>query len=392
MEHGCDQSPLIPFTMEFCSSLRPLPNPSWRALTRLRRGCGLMLICVASWLQGAEPIVGVAKVARATLGREITVQGEFRPYQEVDLHAKVAGYLQTMKVDIGDAVKPGDLIAVLEVPELRGDLARGEAATKRAEANFKETHASYTRLLNVSHTQANLVSQQDIDTAEAKDAASAAALTEAKSDLEKLRTMEGYTRIFAPFEGVVTKRYADAGALIQAGISSSTQAMPLVRLSQNNRLRLSFPVTTNFAAAVAPGSPVTITLGESRRLTGSVARVSRRISSDTRTMQAEVDVPNSDLTLIPGMYAAVTLRVDQRESVLSIPVEAVAGAKHPTVYAVDANQQIEERAVKIGMETATRYEILEGLKEGDLVVIGNRSLIRVGQKVNTKIVEAIAAQ
>lgn len=335
--------------------------------------------------------MGVAKATRETLAREVQVQGEFRPNQEVDLHSKVAGYLKTIKVDIGDQVKAGDLLAVLEVPELQGDLTRAEAATRRAEANFKESHANYTRLQNVSRSQANLVSQQDIDIAEARDAAGAAALAEAKSDVEKYRIIERYTRITAPFDGVVTKRYADEGALIQAGISSSTQAMPLVRLSQNNRLRLVVPVTSNYAAGVTAGDPVEVSFGATQRLAGTIARVSRRISSDTRTMSAEVDVPNSDLTLIPGMYASVTLRIGRREKALSVPVEAVAGTKNPTVYVIGAGQQIEERRVKLGLETSTRYEILEGLKEGDLVVIGNRTLIRIGQKVDAKILE-VAAQ
>lgn len=349
------------------------------------------LLFTGPLLQAGAPTVGVAKVTRETLGREVTVQGEFRPYQEIDLHAKVAGYLRALQVDIGEQVKAGAPVAVLEVPELQGDLARGEAAAKRAEATYKENHAGRTRLLNVSRTQANLVSQADLDAAEAREAASAAALMEAKSELEKLRSLEAYTRIAAPFDGVVTKRYVDPGALIQAG-TSSAQALPLIRLSQNNRLRLAFPVTTNFAALVSPGDTVEIQVGEARRLAAKVSRVSRRISSDTRTMLAEADVPNADLALIPGMYASVKLKVERREGVLAVPVEAVAGSKHPTVYVVGADQQIEERVVKLGMETATRYEILEGLKEGDLVVIGNRALIRAGQKVEPKILEIAAVK
>lgn len=361
-------------------------------MARQVAGRWLLPLVLAAGLGAAEsePMVGVAAVTRQDIGKELSVQAEFRPYQEVDLHSKIAGYLRSMPVDIGDHVKAGDLIATLEVPELREDLARGEAATKRAEANYKEAHGNFTRLQNVRQTQPNLMAQQEVDVAEARDAAAAAAVAETKSDLEKYRTLEGYTRITAPFDGVITKRYADPGALIQAGISSSTQAMPLVRLSQNERLRLDFPIASAYAASIAVGDPTDIMLGENGRLKGMIARFNRRIAMETRTMMAEVDVPNPDLKIVPGMYATVVLKVDRRPGALTVPVEAVAGTKEFTVYVVGAGQKIEERVVKLGIETPTRYEALEGLREGDLVMIGNRSQVSVGQKVKTKVLDIAA--
>jgi RND family efflux transporter MFP subunit len=338
----------------------------------------------------AETVVGAAAVTRQDLARDVSVQAEFRPYQEIELHAKVAGYLQQIRVDIGDRVKAGDLIATLEVPELKEDLARGEAATQRAEADYKEAHVAYTRLVAVTRTQANLVAQSDLDVAEARDAAAAAMLAETKSDLEKFHTLEGYTRITAPFDGVITKRFADPGALIQAGTSSSTQAMPLVRLSQNDRLRLDFPVSMSYAAEIAVGDPVEIKFDDARHLTGTVARFSHRIAMETRTMMAEVDVPNPDLKLIPGMYVTIALKVDRRAHALAIPIESVSGVKQPTVYVISDGHQIEERPVQLGIETPTKYEVLSGLKEGELVMIGNRSQVHIGQNVTTKLVDLAA--
>ena len=340
---------------------------------------------------GLPPVVvAVAPVMRADLFEELTVQAEFRPYQEIDLHAKVSGYLQQIKVDIGDRVKAGDLIGVLEVPELADDLARADAAAQRAEADYKEAHLNYTRLGSVNQSQPNLVARQDIDAAEAKDAAAAAALAEAKADLEKYHTLEAYTRVTAPFAGVITKRFADPGALIQAGTSSNTQTMPLVRLSEIDRLRLDFPVSTTYASAVAVGDSVGIDLGDNRRLAGTIARFSHRITTDTRTMITEVDVPNPDLKLIAGMYVTVGLKIDRRPQALAIPVESVSGTKQPTVYVIDDAHQIVERPVRLGIETPTKYEVLSGVREGELVMIGNRSQVHPGQKVVTKLVDLAA--
>jgi RND family efflux transporter MFP subunit len=343
--------------------------------------------------QMAATIVAVAPVDREDLFNELTVEAEFRAFQDVDLHAKVSGYLKRIYVDIGDRVKAGDLIGVLEVPELEDDLARAEAADQRAEANFKESHLDYSRLVKVNQSRPNLVAQQEIDAAEAKDNAAAADLAEARADVKKFGTLASYTRITAPFDGVITKRYADTGSLIQAGTSSDTQTEPLVRLSENNRLRLDFPVSASYAENIAVGDPVAILLdAHARPLTGIVSRFSRRISTATRTMTAEVEVANPDLKLIPGMYATVVLKLQQRSQVLAIPVEAVSGSAHPTVYVVNDRQEVEERPVQLGLETPTRYEVLSGLREGERVMIGNRSQVHAGEKVMATSVGLFAAQ
>lgn len=371
------------------------PDLFSRALNRtVFSTCRLVLpalVFVGARAAEGEQVVGVAAVTRQDLAKELSVQAEFRPYQEVNLHAKVAGYLQKISVDIGDSVKAGDLIATLEVPELRSDLARGEATTKRAEANYREAHLNFTRLQSVSRSQPTLVAAQDLDVAEAKDAAAAAALAEAQSDLARYRTMEQYTRISAPFTGVVTQRFADTGALIQAGTSSSTQTMPLVRLSQNDRLRLAFPVSVSYAAGIKVGDTVDIDFADgSPRKTGQIARFTRRIVTETRTMIAEIDVPNPELRLIPGMYVTVILKVDLHPQVLAVPVEAVSGTKQPTVYVINRDKAIEERPIQLGIETPTKYEAVAGLKEGELVMIGNRSQVHIGQKVTTKLVDLVA--
>jgi RND family efflux transporter MFP subunit len=340
----------------------------------------------------AIPAVAVVKLDREDLYKEITIPAEFRPYNEVELHAKVSGYVKQINVDIGDKVKPGELLAVLEIPELQDDLDHAFAAQQRAAADYKDAHLAYTRLLEVNKQHPNLIAQQDLDTAEAKDATAEGALAGAKSDVQKFRTMVSYTRITAPFGGVVTKRYADPGTLIQAG-TSSQQAMPLVRVSDNNLLRLDFPVSVDYVRGIRLGAPASVSVDslDNRAFVGKIARFSDKIDDSTRTMIVEMEVPNPTLELVPGMYATVEIKVDQRERVLAIPVEAVAsGGK--SVLVVNAANKVEERAVRFGIETASKYEVVAGLEEGDLVMLGNAAQVTPGQKVEPRITAPLARQ
>jgi RND family efflux transporter MFP subunit len=340
----------------------------------------------------AVPAVAVVKVNREDLYKEITIPAEFRPYNEVELHAKVSGYVKQINVDIGDKVKSGELLAVLEIPELQDELDHALAAQQRAAADYKDAHLAYSRLVEVNKQHQNLIAQQDLDTAEAKDATAAGALAGAKSEAQKYRTLVSYTRITAPFGGVVTKRYADPGALIQAG-TSSQQALPLVRVSDNNLLRLDFPVSVDYVSGIHLGATAEVSVGslDNRTFEGKIARFSGKVDDSTRTMIVEMEVPNPTLELVPGMYAKVEVKVDQRDHVLAIPVEAVAsGGK--SVLVVDKASKVEERPVKFGIETASMYEVVSGLNEGDLVMLGNAAQVTPGQKVEPRITTPLARQ
>jgi len=332
------------------------------------------------------PTVAVVKVGRKDLYKEVTIPAEFRPYLEVELQAKVSGYLKLLTVDIGDRVKAGELLATLEVPELKDDLDHAIAAQQRAEADYHDAHLVYTRLQAVNKTHPNLVAQQDLDTAEAKDLTTAAAIAAAKADVEKYQTMLAYTRITAPFDGVITRRYTDPGELIQTGASSDVQAMPLVRLSDNYRLRLDFPVTVDYVKDIQIGDPVDVrveSLG-GKLFTGVIARFTRNVDDKTRTMITELEIPNPKLELVPGMYATAILKVERRSEVLAIPNEAIAATKGMQVYVVNGDHTVEARQVTLGLETPDMYEVTSGLKEGELVVVGGRANIRPGQKVEIK--------
>jgi RND family efflux transporter MFP subunit len=332
--------------------------------------------------------VAVATVDREDLSTQVEIPAEFRAYVDVDLHAKVSGYLQKINVDFGDLVKAGQLLAVLEVPELKAELDASIAAEQRTEADYKDAHLIYQRILGINKENPNLIAQQDIDNAEARDHATAAAVGTAKADVEKYQTLFGYTQVNAPFDGVITWRYVDPGALIQSGTSSG-MAKPIVRVSDNCHLRLDFPVSVDDVQYIKGGSKVDArveSLGN-KVYTGVITRFTHKVSDDTRTMTTESEFLNPNLELTPGMYARVVLKLQERPSTLAVPTEAVSSGPNPTVYLVNANNEIQERAVKLGIETPTRWEILAGLSEGDKVVIGNRSEFHPGEKVDPKPVQ-----
>jgi RND family efflux transporter MFP subunit len=345
-------------------------------------------------------LVSVTLARREDLVDQLKLSGEFLPFQEISLYARVAGYVRQMKVDVGDRVRMGDVIAVLEIPELDNDLQRAAAATERtvqevvrAKAAYEEAHLTFGRLAEVLKEQPNLIAQQEIDQAKARDdtlhatwTAAQSAEREARADQAKYKAMVAYSRITAPFAGVVTKRYADTGSLVGAGTGSGSQA--LVRLSQVDPLRLILPVPESAVSKVHIGTRVDISIQSAKQtLSAVVARTSGRITTETRTMHVEVDVPNPDLTLAPGMDSTATLQLESRKEAISIPVESLqernnAGA---TVLALDKQHKIEERKITTGLETSTRIEVLSGLNEGEMVVLGAGGRYQAGESVEPKL-------
>jgi RND family efflux transporter MFP subunit len=330
--------------------------------------------------------VAVAKVTRTRLSNTMTFQGEFTPYQDVLIHAKVSGYVNPIRVDIGDRVKAGDLLAALEVPELKDELEGAQASERRAKTEHMLARLDHQRLVDVNKEHPNLVAQQDLDDAEAKDSATEAAQATAKADADRFSTLSEYTRVTAPFNGVVTKRFVDNGTLVEAGTSSNTG--PIVDVAETDLLRLRFPVPEAETPVVHVGGEVSISVDALHRVfTGKIARDSGDIDRSTRTMVVEVDVPNPDDVLKAGMYASVTLVVQEADGVLAVPLQALSQSDSPTVLVVGAGDTIEVRPVAVGMRTASLAEIRSGLHEGDLVVLGERSGLSPGTVVSPKLVD-----
>jgi RND family efflux transporter MFP subunit len=364
-----------------------------------------------------SPTVAVVKVSRADLSNDLVLTAEFEPFQEVDVMAKVSGYIKQINVDIGDRVQQGQLLATLEIPEMQDDLTRAAAAIDEANADLTTArdeltraesardiaHLSYSRVLDVSKREPGLVPQQDVDEAHSRDLMADAQVSAAKSkinsseqririsqaDQARVKTLFQYAMITAPFTGVVTKRYANSGSLIQAGTASQTQAMPVVRLSENGLLRLALPVPESVVPLIHLGGMVNVRVSAmNRSFPGRVARFADKVDESTRTMKTEVDVPNPSLLLVPGMYAEVDLVTEQHRNVLSVPVEAVDGSgSSARVFAVEPTGKIQIIPVTLGIETARGVEILPGdLKDGDEVVVGSRSMLKQGGKVQPKVI------
>jgi RND family efflux transporter MFP subunit len=211
----------------------------------------------------------------------------------------------------------------------------------------------------------------------------------AEAEQAKIKTMFEYTRVTAPFAGVVTKRFANTGSMIQAGTASTTQAMPLVRLSENSLLRLIVPVPESQVPLIKVAKSVSVSVPTLHRVfAGKVARFSDELQLSTRTMDTEIDVPNPQLIIVPGMYAEVTLPLSESHNVLSVPLQAVGGTEDKrAVLLVDPSGRIEEKQVEVGIETSDSAEIKSGLQAGDLVVVGSRSQLKPGEQVIPKIVD-----
>jgi RND family efflux transporter MFP subunit len=278
----------------------------------------------------------------------------------------------------------------------------------RTKAQHHVLHLQFERLAAVSKSKPGLVAQQEVDDAQGKDLASEAAIESSKSSLQSARSellvaqarkqhdtvLMSYANITAPFAGVVTQRFANLGTLMQAGTNSSTQAMPLVRLSQDDLFRLVIPVPESYVRYVHVGDPVKVRVPSMNRdFPGRVTRFSVDVMKETRTMHTEVDVPNTDRALIPGVYAEASIQLDRKPNALCIPLQAVSRQGDETaVFVVDSSNKLEERKIRLGLQTATDAEVLSGLSEGDQVVVSDRSGLKPGEFVRPQIVELIEYQ
>jgi RND family efflux transporter MFP subunit len=357
------------------------------------------------------PTATVVLAKRGVLSNTLTLAGQFQPYQEIEVHAKVSGYVQHIYVDIGDRVRAGQTLAVLEIPELdaqlkgtqaellhsKDEVVRAENEVIRAESDHAALHAAYNRLQQASTARPGLIAEQELDDARSKDLAAEAQIDAAKaalaaakqqtavSDADRMRVgaLAAYATVTAPLSGVITWRYADTGALIQAGTSSNTQSMPLVKLAQSDVLRLRLPVPESAVPSIHAGSGVQVQVKAiGRTFFGKVVRFTRSVSLDTRTMETEIDVGNADLSLTPGMYADTTLELDRKENALSVPVQAVVqGGNEHYVLVVDGQDRVQKRTVQLGEQTSTRAEILRGLSEKEQVIVGGQSNYQIAEVV-----------
>ena len=388
-----------------------------------------MLFAVALMLSGCDsgerakvdadssPEVGVVKVTRKDLSDTLQIASEFLPFQDVNVYAKVSGYIRKLYVDWGTHVHAGQLLAELEIPELQQQLELDQAAVRRAEhdlarakeevnqanSKFTVSDLTYQRLATVMQTKPGLVAQEEVDVANGKneearagvsaaksaEAAAEQTLAIAKAALEKDRAFYAYSRITAPFDGVVTEITAYTGALLPAGTSSNKGDQALLHLSQNNLLRLVIPVPERAVGDIRLGENVVVQVSDNKRaLEGKIVSVAGQIDTQTRTMHTEVHVPNAKYELVPGMYATVRIPLHTAKNVLTVPSQVVQASSegHGNVLVVNSSMKVERRDVTLGLQTATDTEIVSGLQENEMVIFGEQSQYRPGESVKPKVV------
>ncbi len=371
----------------------------------------------------SAPSARVAIAQRGDITHVLTLAGQFQPYQVVDVHPKVSGYMKRINVDIGDIVHQGETLAVLEVPELKAQLeqttfelkqsqdeiTRAQHEIKRTEALNYALHAESERLQQASATRPGLIAQQELDDAQSKDLSSQAQVDAAKAamsaaqqhaeaaraDNERVQALENYTNVIAPISGVVIWRYADTGALIQGGTNSNDSTLPIVRLSQSTLLRLRVPVPEDDVQYVREGDLLSVRVDAiGRSFIGKIVRFTRNVNFETRTMETEVDVDNKDLSIAPGMYANTLLQLASVKNVVTIPIEAVVlnAQQQPTVYVLDSGNRVHIRNVIVGLDGTKLAEIRSGISPGDRVLIGGQEKYQEGAEVNPLVATSQASE
>jgi RND family efflux transporter MFP subunit len=374
----------------------------------------------------AESATSAARVAMAKRGdisHVLTLAGQFQPYQVVDVHPKVSGYMRHINVDIGDIVHQGETLAVLEVPELKAqveqtgfelkqsqeEITRAQHEINGAEALHAAIHAQSDRLRQAAATRPGLIAQQELDDAQSKDLSSQARVDSAKAamaaaqqhaeaaraDNERVQALENYTNVVAPIAGVVIWRYADTGALIQGGTNSNDQDLPIVRLSQSTLLRLRVPIPEDDVRYIHDGDLLQVRVDAiGRNFTGKIVRFTRNVNFETRTMETEVDVQNKDLSIEPGMYANTMLHLNAVQNVVTVPIEALVlnAQQKQTVYVLDSTNHVHIRTVSLGVEGSKLAEIKDGLDPGDRVLLGGQEKYQDGQEVNPLVATTPASE
>jgi len=343
-------------------------------LTAILLLCG----CKESSLSSDAPLTPPIKVQitqpkYGAITRFITLPGEIKPYQQATLLAKVTGYLKTITVDKGDHVKAGDLIAEIEVPEMLADVQKYKAEAEVAGLDLK-------RLVESQKKLPDLVVPQTVDNARGK-------LDVAKANLERTQTMLSYARITAPFAGIITRRNVDPGAFIPAATSSSSgQNAAIVTLTDLSRVRVQVAIPELESSLVATNQPTNITVEglPGRAFAGNVSRFSYALEEQSKTMLAEIELPNPQFELRPGMYATVKIGLERKADALLVPVDALLFEKAGASVFTIANNKAKKVPVKTGFNDGANAQILTDLKPDQSVILLRKKTLVDGQPVQVE--------
>jgi membrane fusion protein (multidrug efflux system) len=345
----------------------------------------------------SEPTVRVLHPQRATMRLSVELPGDVVGFYEAALHAKVTGYLKSISVDKGDHVKAGQVLAVIEVPELTANLEHAKARMAIAEI-------TYRRLLQVQKSDPRLVAPEDVDMAHAK-------YREAMATVDTLQTLVGYTRIVAPFDGIVTGRFADPGALVRAGggeigVNESSALIspgategagghrtgggPILTVARVDKLRIYVYVPADSCRFIRRGTPADLRFDELPGLVihSSVTRYAGALDLGTRTMLTEIDINNPDGVIYPRMYAHVKLELVSHPEAIRLPVSAVSGEGPAAAVLTVRNGRLVRTPVSTGINDGTWIEIVKGLTTKALVVATFSDDLHPGEKVSYTLTQA----
>ena len=327
------------------------------------------------------PVVTVINPNRGSAIRSITLPGDMVGFYESSLYAKVTGYLQSISVDKGDWVKKGQVLATIEVPELQQRVAR-------AAASLDVQRLTYERLEQVWKSDPRLVARQDVDIAQGK-------FLEAKADVDELQALVSYTKIIAPFDGIVTGRFVDPGALIKAGGDQGSAAQnegsahpvgtasPVVSLAMIDTMRIYVYVPQGVVGFVRRGTPATVTLQglPGHPFPGTVTRFAESLDLSTRTMLTEIDLDNQEHRLYPGMYANVTLQLERHPDVIQVPDSAIGESSTGSYVFAVQDGKLSKREISLGIRAGHLVEVTKGLSGDEQLVTALDPSLTDGESV-----------
>jgi RND family efflux transporter MFP subunit len=312
-------------------------------------------------------------------GEKLALPGTLQGFIESPIYARTAGYVLRWNRDIGARVGKGEVLAELDTPEVDQQLAQAKAAREQAASSLELAKSSAERWENLR--QRDAVSQQELDERRSAYLQAQANLAAANANEERLRNLEGFKRIVAPYAGVVTRRNIDVGDLVDAGNGGAARA--LFTLAQTDPLRVYVYVPQSYAALVHVGETVTVTQAEVRGASfrGTISRTAGAIDSATRTLQVEINLPNKDGRLLPGSYVQVELPVATSDNLLAPSNSLMFRPEGPRVAIVDAGGHVHLQPVTLGRDFGQSIELLSGIHTGDQLVLNPADSLAEGDQV-----------
>lgn len=329
----------------------------------------------------AVPTVSVVQPKRSAPAQEIVLPANVQAFSDSPIYARTNGYLKRWYVDIGARVRKGQLLAEIETPEVDQQLRQARADLATAQANLSLSQITATRYTDLLKTDS--VSKQEADNAAADFAAKKAVVQASEANVNRLEQLQSFEKIYAPFDGVITARNTDVGALIDAGSSGGTRT-ELFHMAQPDRLRVYVNVPEPYAQATRPGITADLTVAEfpGRRFQGKLVRTANAIDQATRTLLVEIDVANPTGTLLSGSYAEVHFKLPTATSAFILPVNALLfRAEGLRVAAVTDGQHVELRPITIGHDFGSEVEVVAGLNGNESIVVNPADSLLSGQQV-----------